>query len=108
MEQNPSLEANRSSRNSHFVEPEGSLRYLQDPATCPYPEPEQSSHVFPSHFIKTCFSIILGLPGGLFPSGLPTKILYAPLLCPTCATCLAHLILLDLITGIIIGGEYRA
>jgi hypothetical protein len=85
--QNPSLQANRSSRNSpHFLEPEGSLRYLQDPATCPYTEPEQSNHVFPSHLIKTRFNIILGLPDGLFPSGLPTKTLYAP----SCAQHVLH------------------
>jgi len=86
MEQNPSLEADRSSRNSHFMEPKGSLRYLQDPATCPYPEAEQSNHVFPSHFIKTCFSIILGLPDGLFPSGLPTK----PCMHHSCAPHVLH------------------
>jgi hypothetical protein len=32
------------SRNSpHFMEPEGSSPYTQEPATCPYPEPDQSS-----------------------------------------------------------------
>jgi hypothetical protein len=48
----------------------------------------------------------LGLPSGLFPSGLPTKILYTPLLSPICGTCPAHLILLDLITRTIFGHEY--
>jgi hypothetical protein len=42
----------------------------------------------------------LGLGSGLFPSGLPTKTLYTPLLCPIRVTCYAHLILLDLITQI--------
>jgi hypothetical protein len=39
-----------------------------------------------------------GLASGLFPSGLTTKTLHAPLLSPIRATHPAHLILLDLIT----------
>jgi hypothetical protein len=49
--------------------------------------------------------LCLGLPNGLLPSGLPTKILHAPLLFPICATCPTHFILLDLMTEIF--GEYR-
>jgi hypothetical protein len=49
----------------------------------------------------------VSLPGDLFPSFL-TKILSTPLLSPKCATCPAHLILLDLITRKIMGEHYRS
>jgi hypothetical protein len=47
----------------------------------------------------------LGLPSGLLPSGLPTKMMYAPLTSPMRATCPAHLILLALITLTILSEE---
>ena len=50
----------------------------------------------------------LGLPSGLIPSGFPNKTLYKPLLTPMCATCPAHLILLDFITRTIFCGQYRS
>jgi hypothetical protein len=49
----------------------------------------------------------LGLPSGLFTSGFPTNILYAFLLSPIRAACPARLILLDLITLIMLGEEYK-
>ena len=49
--------------------------------------------------------LLLRLPSGLFPSGLPT--LYKPLLSPKRATCFAQLIL-DLITRIPPGEEDRS
>jgi len=49
----------------------------------------------------------LGLPGGLFPSGLPTKTLYTLLLSPISAPCPSHLILFEFITRTFLGEEYR-
>ena len=49
----------------------------------------------------------LHLPSVLYPSGFPTKFLYTPLPSPICTTCSAHLIL-DFITRIILGEEYRS
>ena len=50
----------------------------------------------------------LGLSSGLFPSGLPTKMLYTSLFSPIRATCPSHFILLDFVTRTILGEEYRS
>ena len=56
-----------------------------------------SVHAFPSHILKIHSNIILplrvSLPNGLFPLGLPTKTLHAPLPSPMRSTSPAHLIL---------------
>ena len=54
------------------------------------------------------FHLRLGLPSGLIPSTFPTKNLYTTLFYPIRATCLAHLILLDLITRTIFSEQYRS
>ena len=94
-------------------EPEGSLLHLQEPTTCRYPKPDQFSPCNPHHTSRKSILILsshlcLGLPSGLFPSGFPTKTLYAPILSRLCATCSTHVILLSLITWIIFGEKYRS
>jgi len=95
------------------MESEGSLPHLQMPATCPNPQPDQSSSCLsnPTSWISTIIlssHLRLGLPSGLFPSCFPTKTMYTPLLSLICATCPVHLIILDLITRIIFCEQYRS
>ena len=63
---------------------EDSLLHLQAPTTCPCLSQISLVDVFPSHFLKIHFNIIIlstpSFPSGLFPSDLYTKTLHAPLL----------------------------
>jgi len=62
-------------------------------------------HALPTDFLMIHFNIILpympGIPSGLLSSDILTKILNASLFSAIRATCSAHLVLLDLNTGII-------
>ena len=94
------------------MEPGSSLPHSQQPATCPYPDPNQSSPYFPFPLLKLHITVILPsmlrLIYILFPSGLPTNTLYAPLLSPIRATCPVHLIFLELISRKIFREQYKS
>ena len=70
-------------------------------STPPHPTSCRSILMLSSH-------LRLGLPSGLFPSGYPTKTLYKTLIAPIRATFPAHFIVLDFITQIIFGEQYRS
>ena len=103
MEQSPSWEANRFAASQEIP------RILRNPKVryrthkCPPPVPilSQLNPVHTPH-PTSC------RPSGLFPSGFPTKTLYTPFLCPICATCPTHLILLDFINRTILGEQHRS
>ena len=84
-------------RTRRFITALTSVRHLSlswaNPIQSTYPHPTswRSILILTTH-------LHLGLPSGLFPSGFPTKTLYAPLSSPIRATWPAHLILLDFIT----------
>ena len=102
-----SLEIPRISRNpkvhyrTHKRPPSIPILGQPNPATYPHPTSWRSIPILSTH-------LRLGLPSALFPSGFPTKSLNTPVFSPICATCPAHLILLDFITRTILGEEYRS
>jgi hypothetical protein len=114
MQQSPSWEANRLSASKEIPRIVWNLKvhYLIPKSSPPVPI---LSHIGPIYaprpnswtsILVLSYHLRLGLPSGLFPSGLPIKTLYAPFLSLIRATCPARFILLDLIPRIIFGEEY--
>ena len=90
-----------------FITALTSVRHLSLFWACPI----QSTYPHPTSWrsiLLLSTHLCLGRPSGFFPSGFPTKTLYAPLSSPIRATCPAHLILLDFITRTILGEGYRS
>jgi len=117
MEQSPSWDTNRFLSYSrifpHFLDPEGSLPHSQKPSILPYSKPDQSSPCPPSpiswrSILLLSSTLLLSLPCSFFHSRFLTITLYTALLSPLRATWPAQLILLDLISLIIFGKDYRS
>jgi len=115
MEQSPFWETNRFSAsqeiprilwNPKFITVFTSARHM----SLSWANLIQSTPLHPTSwkFILILSSYLhLGLPSDLFPSGFPTKTLCTPLLSRICATCPAHLILLNFITRTKVGSTDR-
>ena len=116
MEQSPSWEANGSwlvnklpafYRTWRFITAFATARHLS-PSWARLIQSMPANPTFWRSILILSSHLCLGLPSDLFPTGFLNKTLYKPLLSPVCATCPAHLILLDLITQIIFDEEYRS
>jgi hypothetical protein len=69
------------------MEPEGLLMHSQEPATSPYPETDKQVRVFPHHFFKIDFNIILPSTHGSSKLSLSLR---SPHQIPVCTFPLSH------------------
>ena len=114
--QSPSWEANWFAASQEIPRilwnPKVHCRTHKRPPPVPILNQPNPVHIPTSHLLEIHPNIIHPStprsPSGLFPSGFPTKTVYAPLSSPTRATCPAHLILVDFITHRILREEYRS
>jgi len=84
------------------MEPDVSLLCSQEPTTGPYSKPDKSSPVLPSYFFFRSILLSSSFQGLGLQSG-PSLLIFWPkffmYISPlSCATCPAHLIILDLFT----------
>ena len=116
MVQSPSWEANWFAASQEIPRvlwnPKAHYRTHKRPPPVPILCQPNPVHIPTSHLLEIHLNIIHPStprsPQWFFPSGFPTKTLYAPLSSPIRATFPPHLILLDFITRTILGEEYRS
>ena len=94
------------------MEPKCSLPHSQVSATCPYPEPDQSSPCLQSHFLKIYLNIILpSMPVySMWPHSLRFPHQNPEYVFPRLHTCYMHRLSIfpDFITRIILLEQYRS